>query len=241
MNARWQGLLFLIVLVGGVGGWIVGQIGWQEWTLYSTGSADAQLITAADLAAHGPGDSIHVKVTDFVLGPAFALAGRKDKWSRVWIPLLPVGRGMSKKTLNAYLTILLQNQPLAAATCSSYFLKFSRFGSRPEIKIVVKSFHVGDDRQARQFYDRYKRQPMTGIIINSIHTLGFKERHELEKIYPGFDFSSVLVLEEGREFPSLAKVLCLLGAGTFLLVAAGVAAVLFVIQKRRLRRPPSKG
>lgn len=77
MNPRMQGLLFLGMVFGGVAGWVVGRIGWQEWTIYSSGSPDPQLITVADLADHGPGDNIHVKVTDFFLGRRFALAERR--------------------------------------------------------------------------------------------------------------------------------------------------------------------
>jgi hypothetical protein len=237
MNPRLQGLLFLIVLLGGIFGWIVGTIGWQEWTIYSSGSSDPQLITAADLATYGPGDNIHVKVADFVLGRRFALAERRGKWNRVWMPLVPAAWGLARTDLNAYITVLLQKQPFAAAACTSYFLKAPPVGRPAEIKIVVQSIHVPDDRQSRRFYDRYRRQPMTGIIINAIHALGSKERHELEKSYPGADFSSVLVLDEGREFPSLQKVLLFLGGGAALLMTALATAVVWVLMKRRARRP----
>src|SRR5262249_24447607 len=161
-------------------------------------------ISAADLAEDGPGDNVHVKVTDFVLGEKYALAERRGKWHRISMPLVPSGAGRAKKNLGAFLTILLQNQPLAAVTCSSYFLPvLSR--KHAGIKIVVQSFHVSNRRQADRFYDRHKQLPITGIIINNVHGLVAMEERVLEKDYPGADFSSVLVLEEGREFPSLGK------------------------------------
>lgn len=100
------------------------------------------------------------------------------------MPLVPTDGGRERKNLSALVTILLQHQPLAAATCSSYFLPKSS-QKRAEIKIVVQSFHVSNDLQLRHFYDRYKKQPMTGIITNAIHPLADKERRGLEKVIPG--------------------------------------------------------
>jgi hypothetical protein len=232
MNPRLQGLLFLAIVLGGVAGLIVGRIGWQERTIYSSGSPEPQLITAADLADHGPGDNVHVKVTDFVLGRRYALAERRGKWNRIAMPLVPCRAGLARKDLSAFLAIFLQNQPLAAVTCSSYFLPILS-QKRAGIKIVVQSFHVSDKRQADRFYERYKQQPIKGIIVNGVHALGVMEQRELEKNYPGADFSSVLLLQEGRKFPSLAKVLLLLGSAALCLIAGLAAAVMLVISKRR--------
>jgi hypothetical protein len=201
MNSRLHGVLFLIGCLGVIAGGFLSWIGWQEWTIYSSGSPTPQQISAAELAADGPGDNIHVKVTDFTLGIKYVVPAKKDKWHRLWVPMFPVGPA----------------------------------GRRGEIKIVVETSHVADHREFDRFYERHRQQPLTGIITSDFRSLGPKLIEELKKNYPGADFSSVLVIQEGRGFPSLQEVLWLLGGGV-VLISLGLAAVVWVARKQRIRR-----
>ena len=97
------------------------------------------------------------------------------------------------------------------------------------IKVLVKTFGVTDERQLQQLYDK---ATLTGII-HEPNSLAAKELGELEKCYPGADFSSALVLECGSEFPSGTKVGTLFGVGAALLVTALMAvAGLFLIRRK---------
>src|SRR5579871_4042788 len=81
--------LLLLAAVGGGGFLLYG--GWQDWRIYTSGDPEPQEIRAADLAANGPGDNVHVKVTDFTLGAGYTITQRWGKWTCVWIPLFPDG------------------------------------------------------------------------------------------------------------------------------------------------------
>jgi hypothetical protein len=91
MNERLKGLLTLLALGGLVGGGIVGFLGYQEWIVFSRGSPTPQRIRLADLTARGPGDNVHVEVTDFVWGQNCVTETKQGKWNRVWIPIFPSG------------------------------------------------------------------------------------------------------------------------------------------------------
>src|SRR5207248_2102752 len=60
-----------------------------------------------------------------ITGLAFSSDGRRiatashDKTARIWD--CASGNELSRNRLNAYVTTMLQNQPFAAAGCSSYF------------------------------------------------------------------------------------------------------------------------
>jgi hypothetical protein len=100
------------------------------------------------------------------------------------------------------------------------------------IKVVVKTFNADDaalDRLARQ-------TTVTGIITNDIHSIGSSEMGVLKQAYPGADFDNVLVLEEGREFPSTARLYALLGGALLLYGAALVSGVMWFVAVRRERR-----
>lgn len=62
---------------------------WQEQTLASLARPTPQRMTLQQLVAQGPGDNIHVTVTEFSFAPDWVFEERQGKWTRVWIPLHP--------------------------------------------------------------------------------------------------------------------------------------------------------
>jgi hypothetical protein len=112
---------------------------------------------------------------------------------------------------------------------------FATAGPNPgPVRVLVKTFHVDNAQQLEQFK---RRRTVTGIIENVIpgHSLGSGEIGELKKSYPNVDAASLLVIEEGRAFPTPEKVYLLLGIGAGLLVL-GLAAVLVLVVARLRRR-----
>jgi hypothetical protein len=61
-------------------------MGYHNTTLTSLGKAEPQTLTAAKLSAEGPGDNIHVKLTDFAIGENFVYEEKYGSWNVVWIP-----------------------------------------------------------------------------------------------------------------------------------------------------------
>src|SRR5205807_2327091 len=100
------------------------------------------------------------------------------------------------------------------------------------VTVLAKSFHINNEADLHRLY---QQRTMTGVITNAIHGLGSAEVAELKKSYPGADFASVQVIEEGREFPTEQKLFLELGAAAALIVVGAVAGVVLLAVKRRKR------
>jgi hypothetical protein len=48
-------------------------------------------MTAAELGERGPGDNIHIVVTDFEVGNNYVVEEKNGRWNMVWAPLFPPG------------------------------------------------------------------------------------------------------------------------------------------------------
>jgi hypothetical protein len=195
MNRRLEGGLILLAMVGLVAGGLVGWHAWQQWTMYSLGDATPRPVRLADLERDGPGNNIHVRVTDFFLPPNYVAEKKNDKWNRVWIPMLP------------------RDQP-----------------GRREIKVVARAFDIENEFQLQQFY----RQPeVTGIVVNAIWGIRSQEAEHLKTRYPGSDFSSAILIDAGRAFPTKEGVALWIGVASGLLALGLFATVLSVVLKIR--------
>lgn len=62
---------------------------WQEQTLASLASPTPQKITLQQLIDNGPGDNIHVTVTQLQFGLDWVYEEKNQRWERVWIPIYP--------------------------------------------------------------------------------------------------------------------------------------------------------
>lgn len=80
-------LILVLLLLAATG--LCGLALWQEQTLASLASRTPQKITLQQLIASGPGDNIHVTVTQLRLGLDWIYEEKGDQWTRVWIPLYP--------------------------------------------------------------------------------------------------------------------------------------------------------
>jgi hypothetical protein len=78
------GLLVLSVAVGAIG-WLM-----RDWRLKI--GAEPQTITAAQLAAQGPGDNHYVRITDFDLGPTISQRFGHGTAFTAWIAIYPRGQ-----------------------------------------------------------------------------------------------------------------------------------------------------
>jgi hypothetical protein len=101
---------------------------------------------------------------------------------------------------------------------------------RGDIKVVARNFDINDERQLEGLY--HQRQ-LTGVIVNSVWGLASSELEYLQKNMPGVDFSSALVFDVGRSFPTRGGIAALIGATSGLIVAALLAAGVWVFLKRR--------
>jgi hypothetical protein len=89
MNRRFERVLILVGLVGIITGGLMEGYAWQLATLFSLGNATPGQVRLADLERDGPGNNIHVRVTDFVLPPNYVVDETNGKWNQVCVPMLP--------------------------------------------------------------------------------------------------------------------------------------------------------
>jgi hypothetical protein len=76
-------------ILGVVSGLVLGGIAWQNYTLLQQGKPTPQQLRVGELAANGPGDNIHVTLTDFDFGDGYVVERKNGRWNRVWIPAFP--------------------------------------------------------------------------------------------------------------------------------------------------------
>ncbi len=201
------GLLAAVV----VGGIALVVIAFVEGRLMGVASDKPQSMTLAQLADKGPGDNAHVLVTDYFPGNNFVYSQRTvsgmptGNWTAVFIPVVP-------RTSN-----LIQG-----------------FGGEvkipaDKIRVIVHSTGIHGDADLARFFGKPTIQ---GTVVNSIRSLDGETQRLLREAYPGADFGSCYILQEGRKPSSAVFVLGLALLGMLLFV---FGCLLFLV--RLLFRP----
>ena len=90
-------------------------------------------------------------------------------------------------------------------------------------KLVVKSKHVPSEDQLDRLVDRTQ---LEGLIVNRTEGLGSDEKDLLLQDYPGIDFSTCIILEEGRQ-PSGGGMIFLMGGGGLALALGGLGLLFY--------------
>lgn len=70
--------------------------GWMEWQLKTVAKNQPQTLSAAELAARGPGNNAHVVLTNYDLCDNFVYETSTKfggSWKKVWVPIVPSGQG----------------------------------------------------------------------------------------------------------------------------------------------------
>lgn len=80
-----------LVLCAGIGAFVMA---YQEYHLGTKASAEPQKITCRQLADKGPGENLHIILTDFTTPHEVSVVYEqdkynKDRWTKVWVPLTP--------------------------------------------------------------------------------------------------------------------------------------------------------
>jgi len=89
-------LEWLWIVAGLLLGMIMGWDGQRRQQIEAALSVPPQQMTLAALIENGPGDNLHVTITDFVMGNHATEPWDKGRAGKVWLPLLPVG-GQAKE------------------------------------------------------------------------------------------------------------------------------------------------
>ncbi len=177
--------------------------------LASASSATPQRIPLAQLLANGPGSNAYVIVTDFVPAQNYVYLYRKGKyepvpspdaenrrWTEVWVPLVPLTAEM-KARLAAGGDISNLLQPRA-------------------VRVVVRLDDVHNKASVEQWCSN--KLEVKGMVVNSITSLNSTTTNLLKQSYPASDFSTCLIIHEGRKPPWAIGIIFGFALGTLLMV-----------------------
>jgi hypothetical protein len=190
---------FRILLVVSVAGAALLAVAFVEGRLMGAASATPQTLPLARLAANGPGDNAHVIITDFIPGDNFVYEyrGSQSHWESVYVPVVA-----------ADMQARLGPGPMGNRTIPP--------GS---IRVIVHSSKVHSQADLPSIFGQPTIQ---GTVVNSIRSLDGQTQKLLRDAYPGADFASCYILQEGRKPSSAAFVILMALLGTLLTVTGGL-------------------
>lgn len=186
--------------------------GYNENKLASTADAEPQSMSAADLAANGPGDNAHIKLTDFWLLDTQSVVeypeNDESTYNKIWSPVIPA----DDPYVQQYITSD-PNLPPPAYT--------------GKVGIVLYSTDINNDDD---FNTAMTSGSVQGLIINEIDKIDGEELSLLQQGLPNMDADTVLVLEHNRQ-PKSAGTTILMMVGGIVLILAG--PTLFFVGRRK--------
>lgn len=199
--------MFRIKLALVVGGVVLTFFGIQEMRLSASSGSEPQKLSLAQLESRGYGDNAWVEMGNFVLCDwDYVYSEKNGMWQEVWVPAVPLD-GEFYQGLLAMLDEdgnWPQGVPVPKPT---------------DVKLVV---NLPDARSERDMERVGMRDTIRGMIVNEIESLGSDEKRLLSKSYPGIDFDTCYIFEQGREPSSAGKMLAFIGGGVSLfLLGAG--------------------
>jgi hypothetical protein len=175
-----------------------------EGRLMGAASDTPQQLPLATLAARGPGDNAHVIITDFLACNNIVVErkGVNTYWEGAYVPVVPLNADMKAR--------LMQGQNLNQAVAPG------------SIRVIVHSTKVHNEQDLKRVFDAPTLQ---GTVVNSIRSLDSETQRLLRDSYPGADFGSCYILQEGRKPSSAGFVILMAIGGTLLLVVGGLLLV----------------
>ncbi len=180
-----------MLILGGVLVWL----GTKELELRGRSRVEAQVISCADLEARGPGDNLHIKLTDFQLLPKYAYEVKGTRWRGAWAPAVParvVAEAIARE-LKVELSALksLSDEQIKRAEAKLEDMDF-------EFKIIA-SFPKAD---GEEFMERmYAADDLEGMLMvdGYLTTLDKETKELLHGRYPLAKLNKCWVLVVGRE------------------------------------------
>jgi hypothetical protein len=186
-------MLFRILLL--VFGGILIYMGYGEWQLAQSASATPEEISLKALLERGAEGNPNVMLTNFVMGQNIVFSSRKERWTKVWVPIVPI------EDLKAEDGKAKQVESIRALLCST---------------------NVHD---AQELETRLNKPSLQGLVINKVASVGSKEADLLKSSYPQFDVERCLIIQEGRTPADAMKMLLYFGGGGALIVVSLVMFV----------------
>ena len=192
--SRAKGIIFLI-LVPFI--FVFGAV--RDYLLRSSSRDEPQVIRCEDLGQNGPGDNIHVTVTDFIIGsPAIHEGDKRGRgdWPAIWVPVLPLG-GRYHHTVAR----LLDANPNAKVPKPVDFF------------VLVKL----PDAKKEDIDALAQRSSITGMVINEVEIMGAVGKL-IGKTFPAVLLDRCWLVDSGLSPPGLVWIVIRLIIGCALAV-----------------------
>jgi len=203
-------------------------LGIKEHQLRGRSRAEPQTISCQQLIKNGPGDNLHMVLTDFVLMPEYVYETAVGKWSGAWAPALP--RGVLEERVAAALHVA----PSELATVSPEDRDTALAKLNPadfNFKIIV-SFPKADGEEYME--SMLEAETLQGTLfttgLNSLSRSDRDRRSLLHESYPRTDLDACWVLVVGRAPRSAAT------ANAYVFGGAGLALTILLSAAWRASR-----
>ncbi len=184
-----------MILIAGIGLLVLGV---KECRLAGSAKGDPQTITCAQLGENGPGDNVHIVMSDFILlEQSYIYAERYGSWTEVWIPAVPLD--------GAY-----------HAEVRARIEKDGDNATMPPVKDLRVLVKLADAKDEADVATAGQKETLQGMVINDVDSLESDERKLLKESYPGIDFDNCWILETGREPGGLGKIILMILGGLVL-------------------------
>jgi hypothetical protein len=145
--------LWAAALLGVLIGPVLAYFGYQRQQVLNKGKHQPKNLTVAELGANGPGDNIHVKLTDFEFGTKRAVRSKGGSWTAVCLAAFPPGRVGDPRALKVIVrTSRVRNEQ-----------ELREFSRRPTIEgVVVNSIYEWENDKA------YMKEAYPGVDTSCI-------------------------------------------------------------------------
>jgi hypothetical protein len=183
---------------------------------------EPQTLTCEELLTRGPGDNLHVVLTDFVLLPEYVYEAGVGGWNGAWVPTV------SHELLQAELASVLKVQPTELASVSEerrrdalHKLKWSEL----DVKLIVCFRHA---RSEADVESQLVANELHGTLLRDqgLGGLSSKKRAMLADTYARAHLADCWVLEEGLTPATAANAAAYQwGGGALLIGGLAVAAL----------------
>ena len=213
----WRIKLGLIV----VGGILI-FISAKELILASKTSDTPSIKTCSELIQNGPGNNHYINLTNyvpcmnwFVYETYSQNKNPKGSYEVVYLPAVEFDGPWHRKAIELY----------------QLFGDKAEFPAPQNVKVLLKIKNVRDNRHLDEILSS---ETLNGMVINSIESIGSKEKALLKQGYPNLDVDSCYIFEVNRTPASIDTQVSLMVTG-IILIMAGLFIILILprMEKRK--------
>ena len=194
-------------------------LGVKEGRIRGRSSAEPQTISCEQLANAGPGDNLHVVMTEFMFLPSYVYEESLGTggWNAAWVPAISLeafDEALARElgvSVDQLADVSLSRMSKAAEAIDMERMSFNIIVSLPNASNEMYLSNVGD------------QDTLQGMVLNGFTSLDGDTRRLLKESYPSVDLQRCWILVHGRKPGAASAPLQYIGGGiALLLVGLGI-------------------